>query len=178
MTVRPIPQLDGETGFAEIFFDAVFVPDEQVLGGIGEGWRVAMSTAGSERGLSLRSPARYTEAAGRLVDAYTQTVSADPPAARFSDEVAKAYIDAHAYELSTWWTASRVLDGHSVGAEASCNKIFWSETDLAIHTAALRLAGPRAELLETATGGDPSSFRPLARRLPVLVGRPHLRRHQ
>ena len=68
VTVRPIPQLDGETGFAEVFFEDVAVSDDQVLGGVGEGWKVAMSTAGSERGLSLRSPARYTEAAGRLLD--------------------------------------------------------------------------------------------------------------
>src|ERR1019366_7425437 len=52
VTVRPIPQIDGETGFAELFFEDVFVPDEQVLGGVGQGWSVAMATAGSERGLS------------------------------------------------------------------------------------------------------------------------------
>ena len=70
VTVRPIPQIDGETGFAEIFFDDVEVPEDQVLGEVGAGWSVAMATAGSERGLSLRSPARYTEAADRLVALY------------------------------------------------------------------------------------------------------------
>src|ERR1700688_4033686 len=75
VTVRPIAQLDGETGFAEVFFENVEVPDAQVLGGVGEGWRVAMATAGSERGLSLRSPARYTEAAARLVDLYRRSVA-------------------------------------------------------------------------------------------------------
>jgi len=45
VTVRPIPQIDGETGFAEIFFDGVEVPDSQVLGEEGSGWSVAMSTA-------------------------------------------------------------------------------------------------------------------------------------
>ena len=70
VTVRPIPQIDGETGFAEIFFDNVEVPEDQVLGEVGAGWSVAMATAGSERGLSLRSPARYTEAADRLVQLY------------------------------------------------------------------------------------------------------------
>ena len=52
ITVRPIAQLDGDTGFAEIFFDDVFVADNDVLGTPGDGWRVAMSTAGNERGLS------------------------------------------------------------------------------------------------------------------------------
>ncbi|MDT4919183.1 MAG: hypothetical protein QOI15_85, partial [Pseudonocardiales bacterium] len=56
VTVRGIPQLDGGPGFAEIFLDDVFVPDEDVIGGVGDGWKVAMSTASNERGLSLRSP--------------------------------------------------------------------------------------------------------------------------
>ncbi len=73
VTVRPIPQIDGETGFAEIFFDNVEVPEDQVLGEVGAGWSVAMATAGSERGLSLRSPARYTEAADRLLQLYACT---------------------------------------------------------------------------------------------------------
>ncbi|MGH9092513.1 MAG: acyl-CoA dehydrogenase family protein [Acidimicrobiales bacterium] len=157
VTVRPIPQLDGETGFAEVFFDEVFVPDDQVLGGVGQGWSVAMSTAGSERGLSLRSPARYTEAARRLVDLY---VRRGMPAGRVADDVARAYVDAEAYELGTYWTASRVADGHGVGAEASSNKIFWSETDLAIHATALDLLGPEAELLEATEGAEPGGGAP------------------
>jgi alkylation response protein AidB-like acyl-CoA dehydrogenase len=146
ITVRPIPQIDGETGFAEIFFEDVFVPDDQVLGGEGRGWSVAMATAGSERGLSLRSPARYTEAAARLVDLYVeQRRSAPDRAAESADAVARAWMDAEAYRLNTLWTATRVLDGGSVGPEASANKIHWSETDLAIHRAALALLGPGGE---------------------------------
>jgi len=148
VTVRPIAQLDGETGFAEVFFEDVRVPDEQVLGDVGRGWEVAMATAGSERGLSLRSPARYTEAAGRLVALYREQLDADPPRARRNaDAVARAAIDAEAYRLHTYWTATRVLAGERVGPEASMNKLFWSETDLAIHRAALELLGGHAELL-------------------------------
>ncbi len=150
VTVRPIPQLDGETGFAEVFFEDVFVPDDQVLGGVGQGWTVAMSTAGSERGLSLRSPARYTEAAARLVALYA---ARGRPGGRLADDVARVLVDAEAYRLGTYWTASRVADGRPVGAEASCNKIFWSETDLALHATALSLLGTEAELLE-APGGS------------------------
>jgi alkylation response protein AidB-like acyl-CoA dehydrogenase len=151
ITMRPIPQIDGETGFAEIFFEDVVVPDTQVLGGVGQGWNVAMATAGSERGLSLRSPARYTEAASRLVTLYAEQLTVSPDrAARNADAVAQAWMDAEAYRLNTFWTATRVLNGGSVGPEASANKIHWSETDLAIHRAALALLGPAAEL----DGGD------------------------
>lgn len=145
VTVRPIPQLDGETGFAEVFFDGVFVPDDQVLGEVGQGWSVAMSTAGSERGLSLRSPARYTEAAKRLVALYDRS---GRPGGAIGDDVARALVDAEAYELGTYWMATRAASGEQIGAEASANKIFWSETDVAIHAAALSLLGTRAELYE------------------------------
>jgi alkylation response protein AidB-like acyl-CoA dehydrogenase len=148
--VRPIPQIDGETGFAEIFFENVEVPDAQVLGDEDAGCSVAMSTAGSERGLSLRSPARYTKAAARLIDLFDQRGA--PPMA--ADAVARAYMDAEAYRLHTYWTASQVARGHAVGPEASCNKIFWSETDVQIHETALALLGPEAELLESGSPGE------------------------
>ena len=66
ITVRPIAQLNGDTGFGEIFLDDVFVPDEDVIGEPHDGWRAAMSTSSNERGMSLRSPARFVAAAERL----------------------------------------------------------------------------------------------------------------
>jgi len=148
VTVRPIAQLDGETGFAEVFFEDVSVPDDQVLGTVNQGWSVAMATAGSERGLSLRSPARYTEAGRRLLSLYRRRRESDPVAAGLrADAVARAVIDAEAYQLHTYWTATRVLDGAVVGPEASMNKVFWSETDLAIHDEALALLGEEGGLL-------------------------------
>jgi alkylation response protein AidB-like acyl-CoA dehydrogenase len=149
VTVRPIAQLDGETGFAEVFFEDVEVAGDQVLGDVGRGWQAAMATASSERGLTLRSPARYTEAARRLLSLYAERSSSDPLTARgMSDLVARAVIEAEAYRLHTYWTATKVLGGEAVGPEASINKIFWSETDLAIHSAALELLGEDAQLLD------------------------------
>ena len=69
ITVRPIAQLGGDTGFGEIFLDDVFVPDADVIGEVHDGWRAAMSTSSNERGMSLRSPARFLAAAERLVRA-------------------------------------------------------------------------------------------------------------
>jgi len=141
--------LDGETGFAEVFFEDVLVADDQVLGSVNDGWRAAMSTAGSERGMSLRSPARYTVAADRLVALYFACVEKDPArAARCAQKVARAWTAAEAYRLHTYWTATRVSEGESVGAEASVGKIHWSETDIAIQSAALELLGEAAFNLE------------------------------
>lgn len=148
VTVRPIAQLDGETGFAEVFFDDARVPVENRLGPEGGGWKVAMATAGFERGLMLRSPARYQTTARKLVELCRARADGADPCLR--DAVARAWLDAEAYTLNTYWTVSRLMNGGSIGAEASLNKIFWSEMDLHMHETALALLGPRAELLRGA----------------------------
>jgi alkylation response protein AidB-like acyl-CoA dehydrogenase len=61
VSVRPVERLDGDEGFAEVFLEDVFVPDRDVVGAVHEGWRVAMATTGSERGLTLRSPGRFMD---------------------------------------------------------------------------------------------------------------------
>ncbi len=152
ITVRPIAQLDGEAGFAEIFFEDVFVPDADVLGAPGDGWRVAMSTAGNERGLSLRSPGRFCAAADRLVDLYKTVVELrGAPATSLetttaADGVVDAWIKAQAYRLYTWGTVTKLAGGGDIGAAGSVNKVFWSELDVAIHETALDLLGPEAEV--------------------------------
>jgi alkylation response protein AidB-like acyl-CoA dehydrogenase len=147
VTVRPIRQLDGEPGFAEVFFDDVFVADDAVLGGVGEGWKVAMSTTTSERGLTLRSPGRFMAAADRLVDLYTDTAQSDPAAAAAArDDVVQAWMDADAYRLYVLGTALKALEGESIGAESSANKLFWSVLDVEIHETALAMLGERATL--------------------------------
>ena len=144
VTVRPVRQLGGETGFAEIFLDDVFVPDANVVGAPGDGWRIAMSTASHERGLSLRSPGRFLAAAGRLVELWRQ--AGDPADSATAHRVADAWIRARAYHLHTQATAAGLAAGGTLGAEASLGKVFWSELDIALHETALDLLGPRAEI--------------------------------
>jgi alkylation response protein AidB-like acyl-CoA dehydrogenase len=147
ITVRPIPQLDGLPGFAEIFFDNVEVAIENRLGDEGAGWNVAMATAGFERGLMLRSPARFQETARRLVELYTanrESADRDPAV---KDSVIRAYLDAESYCLTTYQTACRLNKGGRIGAESSTNKIFWSELDQNMHATAMSILGARAELL-------------------------------
>ncbi|MFB7407184.1 acyl-CoA dehydrogenase family protein [Streptomyces sp. NPDC056202] len=149
VTVRPIGRLDGKPAFAELFLDSVFVPDEDVIGAPGQGWRVAMSTAGNERGLTLRSPGRFTAAAERLTGLWRET--AEPSDTALRDRVADAVIGARAYRLFTYANASRLAAGESIGAESSLNKVFWSELDIALHETALDLLGPHGELSDQAT---------------------------
>ncbi|WP_060178943.1 acyl-CoA dehydrogenase family protein [Streptomyces sp. IMTB 1903] len=148
VTVRPIGRLDGKPAFAELFLDEVFVPDEDVIGEPGQGWRIAMSTTGSERGLTLRSPGRFLAAAGRLAALWR--AQGDPADTALRDRVADAVVGARAYELFTWAGASRFAAGGAAGAESSLNKVFWSEYDIALHETALDLLGADAELADGA----------------------------
>jgi alkylation response protein AidB-like acyl-CoA dehydrogenase len=176
VTIRPIIALNGKQAFAEIFFDDVKVPVDNRIGDEGQGWHVAMATAGFERGLLLRSPARFQATARKLVDLYqANRASADrDPSIR--DAVCEAWMGAEAYALSAYHTVGRLAKGARIGAEASTNKIVWSELDLKMHETAMRILGARGELLADAP--DAGRCGRLAGRLPVRPGRADLRRHQ
>ncbi|MCF8588480.1 acyl-CoA dehydrogenase family protein [Gordonia liuliyuniae] len=150
VTVRPIAQLDGEPGFAELFLENVFVADDPtdpgtsgVIGEVNNGWKVAMSTAANERGLSLRSPGRFLAATDRLITLWKSRRDA---VSTSDAAVADAWIGSRAYELSTYRTVSRLAAGGQLGMESSINKVFWSQWDIATHETALELLGPDAEL--------------------------------
>ncbi len=148
ITVRPIAQLGGDTGFGEIFLDDVFVPDADVIGQANDGWRAAMSTSSNERGMSLRSPARFLASAERLAELWkTNGDSA------FSDQVADAWIKAQAYRLHTFGTVTRLAGGGELGAESSVTKVFWSDLDVAVHQTALEIRGADGELANAWTDG-------------------------
>ncbi|HWN31348.1 MAG TPA: acyl-CoA dehydrogenase family protein [Pseudonocardia sp.] len=151
VVVRPITQLDGRAGFAELFLDEVFVPDADVLGEVGDGWRVAMSTTRGERGLSLRSPGRFEATAARLVALWRET--GDEVDTALADRVTDGWITARAYRLRTLATVTRLSEGGGLGAESSVDKLIWSQLDLALHDTALDLLGADAELLGRWTEG-------------------------
>jgi alkylation response protein AidB-like acyl-CoA dehydrogenase len=144
VTRRPIRQLHGDTGFAELFFDDVRVPVENCLAGEGEGWNVAMATAGFERGLMLRAPGRFQATATRLVELFRQHEKTAAPAVR--EAVLTAWMGTQAYAYNTYAVAAKIMAGGKIGAEASLNKIFWSELDRMMHRTAMQLLGAAAEL--------------------------------
>jgi alkylation response protein AidB-like acyl-CoA dehydrogenase len=143
VTVRGFGRLDGDEGFAEVFLDGVEVGDDEVLGGVGEGWSVAMATTGSERGLTLRSPGRFTAVVDRLVGLAGAEGEADPVLA---DQVVQGWMEAEAYRLFTLQAVTGLAAGARPGAESSLNKIWWSEMDIRLHQTALALQGDGAEV--------------------------------
>jgi alkylation response protein AidB-like acyl-CoA dehydrogenase len=151
VTVRPVERLDGDEGFAEVFLEDVFVPDRDVVGAVHEGWRVAMATTGSERGLTLRSPGRFMATAARLIELYRRNADVADPTVR--DAVIRGWMDAEAYRWQTFWTVTRLMEGGRTGPESSLVKLFWSELDVRLHATALDLLGPEAELVDGEDAG-------------------------
>jgi alkylation response protein AidB-like acyl-CoA dehydrogenase len=141
VTVRGFPRLDGDEGFADVFLDDVLVPDSDVLGAVNQGWQVAMATTGSERGLTLRSPGRFTASADRLLDLYRER-----PSAALRDQVVQCWIEAQAYQVFTLQQVTRLAGGQPSGPEASLAKLAWSELDVRLHETALSLLGPDGEV--------------------------------
>lgn len=146
VTIRPIQALNGKQAFAEIFLDDVKVPVDNRIGAEGQGWNVAMATAGFERGLLLRSPARFQQTARRLVQLYKANQAQADRDPSIRDAVLSCWSASEAYALSAYHMVGRLAKGASIGPEASTNKIFWSELDLRMHETAMRILGARGEL--------------------------------
>ncbi len=146
LTRRPIAQLDGDPGFAELFFDEVRVPVENLLGPEQGGWGVAMATAGFERGLLLRSPARFQAAACRLVELYKKYETR--LSSGIKDQVMQAWLDTERFNAATYALVAQVKAGASISSESSANKVFWSEMDQHLHRTSMSIMGAQAELEE------------------------------
>jgi alkylation response protein AidB-like acyl-CoA dehydrogenase len=121
--IRPIEQITRAADFNDVFFDEVRVPDRQRLGGIGEGWQVALTTLMNER-LSLGDVARpgYTELARMLRSAELE----GRPALQHGDIRARV-TDWHVRARGIAFTRSRIITslsrGHEPGPEASILKL-------------------------------------------------------
>lgn len=137
---RPITQLDGHAGFAEVFFTDARVPAANVVGDPGDGWRVAMTTLGAEREAPARPAARYLRDLRELVGMLRASGAAGDPVVQ--DELAKLYVDAKCYEHSARRTLSRLNAGEEIGLDASVTKLQWSELERRVFEVALELLGP------------------------------------
>ncbi|MBS1847502.1 MAG: acyl-CoA dehydrogenase family protein [Actinobacteria bacterium] len=147
VTVRGFGRLDGDEGFAEVFFEDAFLPDDALPGGVllgeeGQGWKVAMSTTSSERGLTLRSPGRFLATARRLINAWgamPETFRAEHAA--LGDRITGVWMQAEAYQMQTYQTVTGTVEGRPSGAESSLVKLWWSELDVELHECAMDLIG-------------------------------------
>lgn len=150
--VRPITQINGDAGFAEVFLTDVRVPLDHAVGPENEGWRVAMTTLQFERGTGLGSHVRFSRQVRELARLVT-ALGADGDAAT-RDEVARLFARTEVYRHHMYRTLTSLARGGELGPEASLNKLFWSDMETDIHEAGLTAMGPLAELAGTAGAAD------------------------
>ncbi|MFN2543072.1 MAG: acyl-CoA dehydrogenase family protein [Actinomycetota bacterium] len=176
---RPIVQLDGQAGFAEVFFDGVRVPAANVVGELNGGWGVAMTTLGFERDAPAAPAARFLRQVRDLVAIARARGLAGDPVVR--DRVASLFVRAETYRLQTLRKLSRVAHGESVGAEASAMKLQWSELGRDAYETGLELLDAYGEVSsEDSPLPDPEQWRHgywLSRAATIYAGTSEIQRN-
>jgi alkylation response protein AidB-like acyl-CoA dehydrogenase len=152
--MRPIRQITGESEFGEVFFDGAVAKREHIVGKIGEGWRIAMTVLGYERGASTLSyPAENDRNLGGLVDALREKGELEHADVR--EKVARLVVENEVMRSNGLRTLADMADGNAPGPESSIEKIFWSEYAQRMTDTALELLGPDAQLQTTAPHARP-----------------------
>ena len=124
--VRPIEMISGESEFNEVFFSDARAPRDHVVGGVNEGWRVAMALLGFERGEAAAVlPIRFRAELDRLMAYAKELGRADDPLIR--QRLAKAYEKVDIMRYMGYAALTRFSQGHAPGPDAALTKIFWSE---------------------------------------------------
>jgi alkylation response protein AidB-like acyl-CoA dehydrogenase len=135
--VRPLRQLTGESEFNEIFFTDVEVPRENLLGDIGGGWQVAITTLLHERGtLGFALTGRLEIQVQKLI-ALAKLHAADDPIIR--DRVAQEWIELQALKLTNYRALTTLTQTGIPGPEASGSKLHWSEQNQRLTKLALEI---------------------------------------
>jgi alkylation response protein AidB-like acyl-CoA dehydrogenase len=142
--VRPLRQITGEAEFNEIFFSGVEVPGENVLGEVGGGWEVAMTTLLHERGtLGFALTATLEVTVQKLIE-----LARDRGATSLQrDAIAREWIELQALRYTAYRSLSALMKTGVPGPEGSILKLQWSEANQRVTKLALELLGPDAQLL-------------------------------
>jgi len=156
--VRPIRMINGEREFNEVFFTDARIPKEHVVGGVNNGWAVAMTLLGFERGEGAAVvPIRYRGELDRLFDLARERGKTDDPVMR--QKLAWCYSKVEIMRLNGLRTLTAFLSGRSPGPEAGMSKLYWSEyhkvvTELAIDVMGLDALVPTGRPPQSAFGPD------------------------
>jgi alkylation response protein AidB-like acyl-CoA dehydrogenase len=139
--VRPLRQVTGEAEFNEVFLDDVFVPEDQLVGGLNQGWAVANTTLAHERGTSFpfKEQVVHEVYLDELVREAAQRGALDDPL--LADRLAQAFVDLRVLRLHNWRTLSRLGRGEQPGPESSWIKLAWTDMTQHLSRTALDVLG-------------------------------------
>jgi alkylation response protein AidB-like acyl-CoA dehydrogenase len=141
--VNPLRGLTGDAHFNEVFFDDVFVPDEDVVGDVNKGWMVARATLGNER-ISIGGGSGGT--VGFDVDDLVKLLDSVPAdvAAHHVLRAGEVIAEMHTLRLLNLRRASRAIAGAEPGPEGNVTKLLVAESGQHLTELGIALAGSTA----------------------------------
>jgi alkylation response protein AidB-like acyl-CoA dehydrogenase len=144
--IRPLVQITGDAEFNEVFLDSVPVPDDHLVGGVGEGWTVASTTLAHERGTNFpfKEEVVHEGYLSRLFAEAARRGALDDP--EVSDGLVDAFVALVVLRTHNWRTLSGLARGATPGPESSWVKLTWSEMTQQLSETALTVLGPDAPL--------------------------------
>ena len=162
--VRPLRQITGEAEFNELFIEGAYIPDENVVGGVGNGWNVAITTLMNERaGLGSSAALGLSQALDELIELARERGKADDPVVR--DKVARLKIAIEGLRLGAMRALTATMKVGTPGPEGSIAKLQWSSTNQALTELAAEVGG-----IETLDRGSLWSYRLLRARANSIEG--------
>ena len=141
VTVNPLKGITGDAHFNEVFFDDVFVPDDDVVGDVNKGWLVARATLGNER-VSIGGGSGG--AVGFSPDHLVKLLDASPSAANYVRRAGECISETHTLRLLNLRRASRAIAGAEPGPEGNVTKLLVAEAGQRITELGMELAGSAA----------------------------------
>jgi alkylation response protein AidB-like acyl-CoA dehydrogenase len=162
--VRPLRQITGEAEFNELFLEEARIPDENIVGGEGNGWNVAITTLMHERAtLAFGLQVAVKIALAELFERAREEGVNEDPIVR--DRLAQLYIESEVLRLNAYRGLTATMKYGVPGPEGSLGKWHWSEVNQALTELATDIAGPRAQLWD-----DPWTYRLLRARANSIEG--------
>jgi alkylation response protein AidB-like acyl-CoA dehydrogenase len=141
--VRPLVQITGEPEFNELFIEDAYIPDENIVGGEGNGWMVAITTLMNERaGLGASAALGLSTALDELIELAKEQGKADDPIVR--DKVARLKIGIEGLRLGAMRALTQTMKVGTPGPEGSIAKLQWSSTNQALTELAVEVGGAGA----------------------------------
>jgi alkylation response protein AidB-like acyl-CoA dehydrogenase len=148
--VKPLVQITGESEFNEIFMEEARIPEENVVGGVGNGWAVAITTLMNERaGIAFASQSLLKIQFRKLIDLARQTArngqtAAEDPETR--QRMAQLWIESEILRLSGYRGLTQIMKTGIPGPEGSLGKWQWSDVNQALTELAMEIEGPYSQL--------------------------------
>ena len=162
--VRPLRQITGEAEFNELFIEGAYVPDENVVGGVGNGWMVAITTLMNERaGLGASAALGLSNSLDELIELAKENGRADDPIVR--DRVARLKIGIEGLRRGAQRSLTATMKVGTPGPEGSIAKLQWSATSQALTELAVEIGG-----VESLTAGGTWAHRFLRTRANSIEG--------